>query len=72
MRAGTHRHYGYKPPAKDSAKAVASATLFLLGARSLDDVTPGDLAHRYHLSLKRAEYLLAIHRQRREGDADPS
>lgn len=65
-RAGT-RHFGYKPPAKDSPKAVASATLFLLGARSIDDVTPGDLAHRYHLSLKRAEYLILIHKDRRDG-----
>ena len=64
MRAG-RRFHSYKPPGKDSPKAVAAATLFLCGAVSIEHVTPEALAHRYHLSLKRAEYLITIHRQRR-------
>ena len=64
MRAGRHFH-SYKQPAKDSPKAIASATLFLCGAVSIDHVTAESLAHRYHLSLKRAEYLLTISKQRR-------
>lgn len=62
-----HQFHGYRVPAKDSQKAIASATLFLCGAVSIDHVTPETLAHRYHLSLKRAEYLLTIHRARRDG-----
>lgn len=57
--------YSYKPPAKDSARAVANATLFLTGARSIEGVTAEDLARRYTLSIKRAEYLLTLAVQRR-------
>lgn len=61
------RHFGhsYKPPGKDSPRALAQATQFLVGARSLDDTTAEWLAHRYSLSLKRAEYLLTVAKQRR-------
>lgn len=64
------RRFGndYRPPAKDSARAVAEATMLLCapGVR-LDDWTPERLAKRFSLSMKRAEYLLTLAAQRRAG-----
>lgn len=57
--------FARKPPGKDSARAIAQATLFLVGARSLDAETVESIARRYSLSLKRAEYMLSVQRQRR-------
>jgi hypothetical protein len=55
----------YVPPAKDSDRAIAQCTTFLASARSIDDVTVESLARQYRLSIKRAEYLLVVARQRR-------
>jgi len=56
----------YTKPGCDSPRAIANATLFLLNARSLDHVTPESLARQCCLSMKRAEYMLMMARQRRE------
>ena len=63
------RHFGYTPPGKDTPRAVANATLFLAGARSLEHVTVDGLARQYRLSMKRAEYMLTVAQQRRVADA---
>jgi hypothetical protein len=55
----------YTAPAKDSARAIAQATLCLCGARSIDGVTIDHLARQYRLSPKRAEYMLMIEQRRR-------
>lgn len=60
-----HTFHGHKPPGRDSPRAVAQATLFLTGARSLENVTADGLARQCHLSAKRAEYMLAVAQQRR-------
>lgn len=64
MKPRAHRPE-YVPPAKDSARAVANAALFLAGARSLANETAEGIAYRYRLSTKRADYLLTIARQKR-------
>jgi Mor family transcriptional regulator len=55
----------YVPPTKDSDRAIAQATLFLCGARSIDGATVESLARQYRLSEKRAEGLLALEQNRR-------
>lgn len=52
-------------PAIDSDQAIAGATMFLSGARSVDNLTPDTLAGIYRLSPRRAEYMLTIEKQRR-------
>ena len=64
-RRGQQKRHGYTPPAVDSAKARAQAQLFLTGARSLAGVDAAYLARTYRLSLKTAEYMLTIAKQRR-------
>jgi hypothetical protein len=48
----------YKPPAVDSPRALANATMFLVGTRTLEHLTADKLAHQYRLKPKTAEYLL--------------
>jgi len=55
----------YKPPAIDSAKALANAKTFLCSAVSLKNTTADGLARQYRLSPKRAEYELTIAKQKR-------
>lgn len=55
----------YQMPGVDSPQAKASATLFLTNARTLDDWNPERLARQYRLSMKVAEYMLIVERQRR-------
>lgn len=62
---GRARHFGYKPPGTDSAKARAAATLFLINARSLDGVTAGQLAHNHRLKPATAERMLRDAREQR-------
>lgn len=52
-------------PTKDSDDGLKNATLFLVGARSLDGVTADEIARRYTLSIKRAEYMLTVELNRR-------
>jgi hypothetical protein len=62
------RRFGntYRPAARDSARAIADATQLLCapGVR-LEDWTPERLAQRFNLSMKQAEYLLAVAQTRR-------
>ena len=55
----------YQPPAKDSPRAIANAQTLLCGAVSIDQWTPDSLAHQFRLSVKRAEYMLLVEKQRR-------
>jgi hypothetical protein len=55
----------YTAPSRDSDRAIAQATLFLCGARSIDGVTAESLARQYRLSPQRAEYLLTLEQNRR-------
>lgn len=55
----------YQPPAKDSPRAIAQATMFLCSARSIEGATVESLARQYRLSPKRAEYLLVLEQGRR-------
>lgn len=57
--------FARKLPGIDSPRAVASAKLFLVGARSLDNETAETIARRYRLSAAKAERMLARARERR-------
>lgn len=66
MRPRFQRH-GYQPPARDSEQAKANATMLLFGATdaAFERITPESLAQDKCLSLKVAEYMLTIARQKR-------
>jgi hypothetical protein len=59
------KFHSYSPPGTDSPRAKANAVLFLVGARSLDNVTAQSLAHTYRLKPATAEQLLWQEVQRR-------
>ena len=55
----------YEMPAIDSPRAIANATTLLCGAVRIDQWTADSLARQFRLSVKRAEYMLTIEKQRR-------
>ncbi|API58082.1 hypothetical protein BSL82_01205 [Tardibacter chloracetimidivorans] len=61
----------YKPPAVDSAQAVANAQRLLSSAVHLRNITAVSLAKQYRLSLKRAEYMLQVEQGRRQRAQSP-
>lgn len=64
------RHFhAYAPPGKDSPRAVANAVMFLTSARDIGHISAEGFAHQYRLSLKRADYMLTVAKQRRAADA---
>lgn len=66
-----HRRFipdSYQRPGRDSEAAKAQATMLLYGATdaAFDRITPESLAQDKNLSLKVADYLLTVARQKRE------
>lgn len=57
----------YAPPARDSDRAKAQATMLLYGATdaAFERITPESLARDCRLSERVAEYMLTVARQKR-------
>lgn len=64
-RPGVYRHISYKPPGKDSARALAGCRSFLATIESLDAVTVVRLMNRYNLTPRTAEQELTAAKARR-------
>jgi hypothetical protein len=65
MPAPRRKFSSYTVPGTDSPRAKAQAILFLVSARSLDNVTAQSLAHQFRLKAKTAEELLWLEVTRR-------
>lgn len=65
MKPFSYSHRSYKPPGRDSARAMANVRLFLNNAREIDHLLVTQLCDRYNLTLRTAEAELTAAKKRR-------